>query len=92
MLLCYICHQCALYGSLKKNCNTNLFKHAFGFFTLNFFYNVCITTLAITSKRIWGLPNWQRSWKLMKIKLYATSKLDEYCHNPNIGFVIKCGV
>jgi hypothetical protein len=28
----------------------------------------------------------------MKIKLYATSKLDEYRCKPNIGFVIKCGV
>ncbi len=85
MLLCYICHQCALYGSLKKSCNTNVFKHAFGFFTLNVFCNVCIMTLAITPKRIWSLPNWWRSWKLMKIKLYATSKLDEYYCNLTSG-------
>ncbi len=92
MLLCYIYHWCASYGSLKKSYNTNLFKHVFGFSTLNVFCNVCITTLAITPKWIWSFPNWQKSWKLMKIKLYATLKLDEYSCNPNIRFVIKCGV
>jgi hypothetical protein len=77
---------------IKKKLQYKPFQTCLWFFHIEFFYNVYIITLTITPKRIWGLPNWQRSWKLMKIKLYAKSKLNEYCHNPNIGFVIKCGV
>ncbi len=61
-------------------------------FLIEFFLQCVYNNFSHNPQKIWSLPNWKRSWKLMKIKLYATSKLDEYCHNPNIRFVIKCGV